>query len=672
MTTHLAHRCVRTTRRALSRSLPLVALALATGCTSEYTFTPLPGATCDQACNVSVQSRYDSTVTGENLAAAVEIAAWGSTGFPTATALDKRLRTAASGAPAFTSGGLAVGRVLLHPIDTQSGEIDTSSPPDVLAAPAQGTREFGAALLAADVRDGFSTVTSEGLLRVVRNVAWGEEILVGAPGTDNQRGAVYWYANQGSHSAGWTLGGTLTAPTTRLGARFGEALAAPFQLDARSTDHPVWIAVGAPGESRVYIFMVLPGSSTATFLPLMELVGPTGSDFGASLAIAELNGDEWPELVVGAPGDASGGRVRVFRGISGFSPVSAADPLVLSASGSLAGGGEYGTSVAVGRIRGNPSRAMNGLVVGVPGFDAGGATNRGGICQYQLRNTGGGALIADWTKCSMNPVARDDERYGQRVAVGNFAAPRAAGDSDGFCAAGDEIAVGIPGRDRTSPAITDAGAVHILGRGDEGGDVLATGRMIFGSDTSQFAGRALAADYVQATDSEDLLIGSPQRSAGRGRVSLTRAMALATNDPLTGEWRSTDSAGNPFRVQLQWDSGAGRLAFTMLRNQTMTFRNGGTVCEALGHPLTGSGRFDLPTIPWATTPVTHAEAVTVDVSDVVGFNANAQATVTFNAAASTLTLAIDEGAGVLGMVPAACNIVGNPFVFTRTSAPTCD
>ncbi len=670
MTTLKHHRCVRATRRALT--LSLTSLALATGCTSEYSYTPLPGATCDHACNVSSQSRYDGTVAGEGMASAVEIAAWGSTGLPGAATLDKKNRTSAAGAPNFAVGGNAVGRVLLHPISTQTGELDTSSPPDVLSAPSQTTREFGAALLAADVRDGYTDTVTEGVIRTIRNVAWGEELLVGAPGTDSGRGAVYWYANQGSHSAGWALGGTLTAPTTRASARFGAALAARFDLDARSTANPPWIAVGAPGESRVYVFMAVPFSGTSTFLPLMEIVGPADSDFGASLAIADLNGDAYPELVVGAPRDASGGRVRVFRGIVGFSPVSTADPLVLSASGALAGGGEYGAALAVGRIRGNPTTAMNGLVVGAPGFDAGGATNRGGICQYQLRNTGGGALVADWTRCNMNPVARDNERYGHALAVGNFAAPRATGDADGFCASGDEIAVGIPGRDRTSPALTDAGAVHILGRGDEGGEVLADGRMIFGGDASQFTGRALAADYVQPTDSEDLLLGSPLRNGSRGRVSLTRAMPLTANDPISGEWRSTDSAGSNFRVQLQWDSSAGRLAITMLRQQTMTFRNGATVCAVMGNTLSGTGRFDFDPIPWTTTPVTHTETVAIDVSDIVGFAANAQARVTFNAAANTFTLAIDEGAGVLGMVPAACDIVGNPFVFTRFSAPTCD
>lgn len=91
------------------------------------------------------------------------------------------------------------------------------------------------------------------------------------------------------------------SPQPAAGARFGTSTAV---LDWNADGH-LDLAVGAPGEGRVYVMLSdgHPTQPTYTFLPpaLEPAVPQAGDEFGFDVFAAELDGDPEAELVVGAP-----------------------------------------------------------------------------------------------------------------------------------------------------------------------------------------------------------------------------------------------------------------------------------------------------------------------------------------------------------------------------------
>ncbi|MBI5513194.1 MAG: FG-GAP repeat protein [Deltaproteobacteria bacterium] len=667
-----------------SRNSPLAArlgalAVLLGGCTSEYTLYEISNpSVCEHSCDVVLNNTQDnSTAYTEQLGFAVEIAAWGQSGLFNYT-VDKNQRTVGAGAPYYVAAGVpGTGRVWMNRTNMGSGNLNTTAPTWLLNPPNASVRELGYALLASDVRSGRTlSIPQPNNAMELRPVAYGEEMLVGAPGSYDNVGAIEWYENQGSDQNGWQRGGELRPAGGLAGERFGAAIAAPHTLDARypddvSTQPPAWIAVGAPGRSRVYLYMVIP-SAAQPFTLLQTINGPAGTGFGTRLAIADFNLDGMMDLAVGGPSASGGaGRVYLFTGQVGFTPVNPNSMVTLAPSGAAAAGGEFGFSLAAGFLRRNDG-ARPGLAVGAPGMDYNGSRDVGALCQYQFTGATGAPLQVAWQRCDRNPTPVADDRYAHAVAVGNFFGSNGTQGTTGSCAAGEEVAVGIPGEDHTSllPAVINAGAVKIIPAGLDGAEVAASGGMVlWGTRSNQLFGRALAADFVQRTVHEDLAIGSPLYNGNRGSFSLSQARSPGgASDPLSGTWTSTDSGGQPFDVSVLWDSGAGTLTVTMLEDARMRATRNGQTCEVFFTPVDFTGTYEIGTLPWITTAATHTERIEIPVPPY----GNVEADLTFNANTGRFTMNIDERAGILAGMNNDCAIIGDPFVFTRLAPNTCE
>lgn len=95
----------------------------------------------------------------------------------------------------------------------------------------------------------------------------------------------------------------------RRAARFGEELANAGDVDG---DGLVDLVVGAPGANRAYVF----GGKDGRLLLDLDGTAESGS-FGRAVAGGDLDGDGRADILVGAPSQESSGRVHAFSGRDG-------------------------------------------------------------------------------------------------------------------------------------------------------------------------------------------------------------------------------------------------------------------------------------------------------------------------------------------------------------------
>jgi hypothetical protein len=191
------------------------------------------------------------------------------------------------------------------------------------------------------------------------------DFAVGAPAADAGRGKVYVYLGASSPSTTPALVLSGTAP----GDLFGSAIAGAGRLDG--DDYPDF-AVGAPGGSggagSVYLFA---GGTTLPSTPAAILAGDTPAGyagparFGAVLAGgADLDRDQHDDLVVSAPGrDGGKGSVWFYRGGSSW-PSTAAMRL-----DGVEPFGHFGAALALDSLQ--AAWANADLVIGIPGASKG-------------------------------------------------------------------------------------------------------------------------------------------------------------------------------------------------------------------------------------------------------------------------------------------------------------
>lgn len=544
--------------------LPFALLLLAS-CENEYVMEPTFPTFENVVCAAESVSVY--TPPGgqdRNAGTSVDIASSGD-------AWDSDLyRWVVSGAPG-DSAGNSVGRVRATIASTTTGAVDATSalntglnvPISFLGVGA--LPNFGQAVFAADVRDCYpSGFNSNGC---------GTEIVVGAPDrfTAQSTGEAYWFEPKGDTANGaWAYRGKILPPAgTPLAAEFGFAITAPDAPPDPNAPWLVgenkvpWVAIGAPGDSKVFVYPVAPSAANPfTAAPQVIVVQATfGSRrFGHALVSGDFDGDGIADLAVGMPmrnGADDKGRVWVYRGQSGATPLVATplqlDGLDLDPAHSFTGDDdEFGTSLAAGRFVDSPFG--DALLVGAPAADL----NRGGFCQYVLAPDGSPAgLRLDTHMCwanSFNPPA-PDEFLGQSVAIGNFQNTDSLDRSETDEALFPEIAVGRPGVNGGEGEVVVFLTNNAGFRWD---DPLLPIIEYPGVSAGAGFGTAIRAGHVQETFWEDLVVGAPDHIIGAGQdgtASLTKAVTTSACSDIDNFWESTDVDGDLVTMKLFRNAG---------------------------------------------------------------------------------------------------------------------
>nr|WP_306414652.1 MopE-related protein [Corallococcus carmarthensis] len=258
-------------------------------------------------------------------------------------------------------------------------------------------------------------------------------------------------------------------------------------------EKPVEQSASDPAIQSAKSRLVTGNVSLSKVEPAQRFSGKAGGRTGMALASGDLNGDGRSDIVVGAPGPASGtfvSEIYVLRGNA------SAD--IDTASNLLNGVNAYraGTSLGVGNFTGT---AQSDLLVGAPGY----SLNRG--TTYLLDGTAlsGGTVQLSAAKNIAGLAANDTAGFA--VALGDV-----TGSSDA------DLIIGAPNR------ATGSGAVYVV----KGPINLATvSTTLSGAATTITgtagnaiqAGTSLATADINGDGKADLVIGSPKHN-GTGAV----------------------------------------------------------------------------------------------------------------------------------------------------------
>lgn len=271
-------------------------------------------------------------------------------------------------------------------------------------------------------------------------------------------------------------------------------------------DGYVDLAIGAynysSGTGRVYIYKGTPGFAydPATWTP----TGSAGDRFGSAVALGDVNGDGYSDLIVGAFGYGTNtGRVYVFPGGSG-GPASTPSPTLTGPSTESL----FGMTVAAGDINGD---GYADVAVGAPGRN----TDDGYAAVYH-----GGAAGLD-TSPTFAYSSVGDAYYGRTLAIGDA-------NNDGY----DDLVVGAPHYD----SLRGAAYIH---HGASTGLNESTARELFGgTGTNDNFGSALSMGDANGDGYADLAVGADRYSLSTGRAYVYHGsgtgIAMAPTQTLTG------------------------------------------------------------------------------------------------------------------------------------------
>lgn len=272
-----------------------------------------------------------------------------------------------------------------------------------------------------------------------------KDLAVGVPGEDARAGRVMIYRGQRNNLSPLVFQASIAttaagAPTA--GDRFGFSLATG-DIDNDGDDE---LAVGAPGDGTVSA----PSSGSvalyrggAAWLTSWSVVAQTGVDleagdnFGASLALGDIDNDGHDDLLVGAPHERYGtneesGVVSLYRGGATVTPWRTLFPQI-GATTYAAWDLLFGFSVSAGDYNGD---GYTDIAVGAPGATVDGARWAGRAFVY-LGAALGPAILASFTLTQDTPSM--GAAFGFSLASGRFDAGLQR-----------DLAVGAPGGDPTA------------------------------------------------------------------------------------------------------------------------------------------------------------------------------------------------------------------------------
>ncbi|AOP33601.1 hypothetical protein A0128_06915 [Leptospira tipperaryensis] len=336
-------------------------------------------------------------------------------------------------------------------------------------------------------------------------------------------GTTTWNFKLPSGAATWSIGSqhTITARSKDTSGNFSSVASAQVRKGTNKDvngDGYVDLVSGEYGQGLVYIFHSSgTGGITTTNANLANryIVGTVAEEFGRSVALEDLNGDGYADVIVGAPGaSASAGRVYAFYS-SGSAGVSIS--FVAFASVRIDGGaaGErFGSAIEAGDVDGN---GYADLIVGAPNA----TTSRGKV--YIFHSTGAAGITDSsvaTASCTLTGSASND-LFGNSLASGNI-------NGDIYA----DIAIGSYGYNG------QRGRVSIFhGSGTGLGAVSSTLTNGSGTVGDQF-GFSIAVADVSGDGYADLIGGAPFLNGGRGHVvvytSSSTSAGISTSAGLGG------------------------------------------------------------------------------------------------------------------------------------------
>ncbi|MDP6934256.1 MAG: integrin alpha, partial [Myxococcota bacterium] len=311
-----------------------------------------------------------------------------------------------------------------------------------------------------------------------------------------------------------TVGGSVdVADTWILGDTTGTELSAGLALGDLDGDGLLDLALGAPKDDTAGIDFgavhVVAGGSLPAELDLptdadLVLTGPTGSTkprAGAPVAIGDLDGDGYEDLLVGAPLDdvaaADAGAVYLWVGHAG---VWGADESLDDADAVWTGSfawDQAGQEVALGDMDGDGAEE---LLIGAPYADDG--ASNGGVAYLLAGGSWSGSQDLSSVCDAVVQGTSGDDRLGQVLSVADL-------DGDG---AGD-LLVGVPYADQGA---SDGGVLAWFSGASALAGMVTLGDadgMVYGTTTSANVGGSVTHRDMNLDGVEDLVVGAPNASS---------------------------------------------------------------------------------------------------------------------------------------------------------------
>ena len=348
------------------------------------------------------------------------------------------------------------------------------------------------------------------------------DLLVGTPffasGQTNE-GAVYVYL--GGAGTGFNTASDLIIQSNQAEAQIGLALAGLGDVNGDGFSD---FAVGAPlfnnasTEGAVFVYhgaATLDGTADATLATALTAT----NGHGTAVAGADINGDGFRDLLIGAPqADANGGRVRVHLGSRNGLVTT---PLLDFAR---IGGFSERFGQALAGVDGDRD-GYTDVVAGMPARDSA----RGGFSVYRGRQAPRPSTAAD----AIAAPTQSGAQLGRSVASGDV-------NGDGFA----DLAGGAPMYDPTA-ALASAGRVSLY-LGTAGGFDATADAQIDGAIANAQTGYSVAIGDLNGDGFGDLIVGAPilgngQTAEGRVSVYLGGAGTFDTTADLDIESNSTNA-----------------------------------------------------------------------------------------------------------------------------------
>jgi hypothetical protein len=234
------------------------------------------------------------------------------------------------------------------------------------------TRENGAPKTISQLFNGTSTTVGTGIADAANfDTDAMHDFFVGDPSSNTGDGALFLFLGSSSSQLNGDRSlSELIEIRGDSGDRLGASIVNIGDLGAGSYDQ---LAVGAPGNEKVYIFTLngdteVPSTLTGGTACVIDASGSgLSSGFGESLAnVGDLNGDQIDDLAVGQP-DENGGRVLIFDGsmLATNASLAPSDAIITLEAANL--GDDFGTSIS--RIGDVDLDGTSDLLIGAPGVD---------------------------------------------------------------------------------------------------------------------------------------------------------------------------------------------------------------------------------------------------------------------------------------------------------------